>query len=797
MKHRFLLLLILIAGTTLSGFAQIPIGSWRMHLPYNNAIGLARMGSKIYTSTTSGIFIYDTDDQSIVVLNKINGLSDIGITAMAKHPTQDVIMVGYENGNLDLLMNGNLTNLPDIINSNIIGSRRINKIKFSGSFAYLATDFGMVVYNYKKKEIKESNLLMGPGGLTAMGVIDCAKLNDTIYALTKTDGLKSIRVKQDFKNTLLWKKYTDADGLPTANNIYQTIDSLNNTILITTANGMHPKVGIRFDRRLILGTIVRNVRATNNRYLLCAENTVLGTDLDADSILDTLDKEYYKKLSRPSDVIYDPDGTKWVADLDNGLLKITPTDTIQILPNGPLFNGSFALHAYKNEVALMAGGYIYPTAGNDTKNQSGFAIFSDNNWSTYNRATTNQKMPVSKDISRAFFNPFDQNLYLASFGLGIVVKNENNYSLLNDKNTDGGLCNVYYQNDCVWDISDSLAGGAKDGVRISSAIVDKLGELWVTNFEAPNGAVRKRNGSDNSWTPFVLPYTNGGFALDLVADQSNFKWVRMAPGRQNGNAGIWVLNSDGSKKVALNSQSNQGGLPSNDVFDIKEDKNGYIWVGTSKGLAVYYNPYNAFFTGGITASLPIFPPEAGRPVLENDVVTAIEIDGANRKWVGTQNNGIWLFNADITKVIAQFNVNNSPLISNFIYDIAIQKSTGEVFIATDKGLISYQSDASENVDNFGRSTGDQCDDSKIEVFPNPVKKGYDGTIAVRGLASNSEVKFVTASGKLVYKTTAQGGTATWNGKTYDGEQAHPGIYLVLSSTEDGKANCVSKIAILN
>ncbi|HPI10785.1 MAG TPA: two-component regulator propeller domain-containing protein [Catalimonadaceae bacterium] len=797
MTHRFILLLILIAGTTLSGLAQIPIGSWRMHLPYNNAIGLARMGSKIYTGTTSGIFIYDTDDQSIVVLNKINGLSDIGITAMAKHPAQDVIMVGYENGNLDLLVNGNLTNLPDIINSSIIGSKRINKIKFSGSFAYLATDFGMVVYNYKMKEIKESNLLLGPGGLTAMGVTDCAKLNDTIYALTKNDGLKSIRVQQDFKNTLLWKTYSDGYGLPLANNLYQTIDSLNNTIIITQENGIHVKIGNRFDRHKDWGTKVRNVRATGNRLLVCAENTVLETDLDGDSILDILDQEYYKKLSRPSDVIYDPDGTKWVSDLDNGLLKITPTDTIQILPNGPLFNGSFALHAYKNELALMAGGYIYPAAGNDTKNQSGFAIFSDNSWSTYNRATTNQKMPVSKDISRAFFNPFEQNLYLSSFGLGIVVKNEDNYTLLNDRNTDGGLCNVYYQNDCVWDVSDSLAGGASDGVRISSAIVDQLGELWVTNFEAPTGAVRKRNSADNSWTPFVLPYANGGYALDLVADQSNFKWVRMAPGRQNGNAGIWVLNSDGSKKIPLNNQSTQGGLPSNDVFDIKEDKSGYIWVGTSKGLAVYYNPYNAFFTGGITASLPIFPPEAGRPVLENDVVTAIEVDGANRKWVGTQTNGIWLFNADITKVIAHFDVNNSPLISNFIYDIAIQKSTGEVFIATDKGLISYQSDASENIDNLGRSTGDQCDESKIEVFPNPVKKGYDGTIAIRGLASNSEVKFVTASGKLVYKTTAKGGTATWNGKTYDGEQAHPGIYLVLSSTEDGKANCVSKLAILN
>jgi hypothetical protein len=173
------------------------------------------------------------------------------------------------------------------------------------------------------------------------------------------------------------------------------------------------------------------------------------------------------------------------------------------------------------------------------------------------------------------------------------------------------------------------------------------------------------------------------------------------------------------------------------------------------------------------------------------------VDGANRKWIGTRDNGVWLFNADITEVINHFTEENSPLISDYIYDIAVNKPTGEVFIATDKGLVSFQGDATENVDANGKTAGDACAEKDVTLFPNPVKKGYDGLIAVRGLANNSDVKFVTASGKLVYKTTAKGGMATWNGRTYEGDKAHPGIYLVLSSTEDGKANCVSKLAILD
>ena len=195
--------------------------------------------------------------------------------------------------------------------------------------------------------------------------------------------------------------------------------------------------------------------------------------------------------------------------------------------------------------------------------------------------------------------------------------------------------------------------------------------------------------------------------------------------------------------------------------------------------------------------MPIFPPEAGRPVLENEVITSIEIDGSNRKWVGTKSNGIWLFNPDITKLISHFTVENSPLISNLVYDIAINKPTGELFIATDKGCISYQTDANENIDASGNLVGSECANQNVSVFPNPVKKGFGGLIAVSGLANNSRVKFVTSSGKLVYETNSKGGMATWNGFTYDGKRANPGIYIILASSEEGAANCFSKLAILD
>jgi hypothetical protein len=777
----------------LPAWAQIPIGSWRMHSGYQNAIGLARINEKIYTATRSGLFVFDPVSESTEVLNKVNGLSDIEITAMGKHPDQNVLMLGYQNGNLDLIMDGRIFNLRDIVSSSVLGSRRINKIKFSGSFAYIAADFGMVVYNYRKREIRESNLLLGIGNKTVK-VFDCARYKDSVYALT-IDGLMSIGVREDFQNTNRWRRIGTEFGLPAVTNIFQTIDSVNGDLIITTLAGLHPYRNFAFHRRLVIGGEIRSVRAFNNQLLVCGQNNVLEVSKEADELLKTLDQKFFRKLSRPSDVLYDPDGTRWVSDLDNGLLKITPTDTIQILPNGPGFSGSFSVSSYKDEIVLHAGGYTFPGANASNNNAGGFAIFRDNTWTTY-RPDRTPGMPKVRDFVTSIFNPADQSLYFTTHGYGMVQKKGDNYIWLNDSTTGGGLCNVLVP-DCIFSPAvPSESSYYPEYVKLGGAAFDRRGNLWVANFEAPSGSVRKRS-PDGTWEARRLPFANGKYALDVLVDRNNFKWIRMAPGRETGNAGIWLINSDESEQVPFTTQSGQGSLPSNDVYDVEEDKSGYIWVGTSKGLAVFYNPVNAFFQGGTTVSTPIFPPEAGRPVLENDVVTSIEIDGADRKWVGTRDNGVFVFNSDITQVVHQFNTENSPLLSNTIYDIAINRPTGEVFFATDAGLVSYQSDASENVAADGTLNGGSCDEKSVELFPNPVTKEYEGTIAVRGLANDSEVRFITASGKLVYETRAKGGTATWNGFTYDGKKAAPGIYLVLSTTSDGKANCVSKLAILD
>jgi len=176
-------------------------------------------------------------------------------------------------------------------------------------------------------------------------------------------------------------------------------------------------------------------------------------------------------------------------------------------------------------------------------------------------------------------------------------------------------------------------------------------------------------------------------------------------------------------------------------------------------------------------------------LLETEVVTAIAVDGANRKWIGTQKAGVFLMSEDGTEQILHFDENSSPLLSNNITSIAINHETGEVFFGTDKGIISYKSTATKGSDKFKKED--------VYAYPNPVREDYEGIIAIKGLVTNAVVKITDISGTLIYETIAEGGQAIWNGKNFNGEKAHTGVYLVFASNEDGSETIVTKILVIN
>jgi len=246
--------------------------------------------------------------------------------------------------------------------------------------------------------------------------------------------------------------------------------------------------------------------------------------------------------------------------------------------------------------------------------------------------------------------------------------------------------------------------------------------------------------------------------------------------------GIVVFNPENGQSRYLNSTSTSGGLPSSSVNALVLDKDGLVWVGTNSGVSVFTNPFNVF-SGEVDAVEPIFE---NRLLLSDEIINDIEVDGGNRKWIAT-NSGVWLFNDDADRQIRFFNTQNSPLPSNEILDITIHDKTGEVFFATSSGIVSCRAG----------STQSDGSHTNVEIFPNPVREDYLGTVGISGLATDVNVKITDVSGKLIWQTQANGGTATWRVRDYNGNRAATGVYLVFSSTPDGEETFVGKIAVIN
>jgi hypothetical protein len=228
------------------------------------------------------------------------------------------------------------------------------------------------------------------------------------------------------------------------------------------------------------------------------------------------------------------------------------------------------------------------------------------------------------------------------------------------------------------------------------------------------------------------------------------------------------------------------------VYSVNEDIDGNIWVGTIAGPVVYYSPYDIIDReDDIIGTQILIPRNDGTnladPLLKGEKINCIVIDGANRKWLGTEKSGAFLMSEDGKQEIFKFNSENSPLFSDNVRSIAINDDNGEVFFGTDKGILSFKGQATKG--------GEEYQD--VYVYPNPVRENYRGDITVTGLVANVNVKITDISGNLVYETQALGGQAIWDGKNFSGERVSTCVYLVFCSNEDGTKTYVTKLLFIH
>ncbi|HNP47474.1 MAG TPA: two-component regulator propeller domain-containing protein [Bacteroidia bacterium] len=778
----FLLLLGVFSVSAQTG-SPIALGQWREHIPYNRAISLADTPDKIYCASVYGLYSYSKSTGELNLYSRLNGLSDFEISKIRYNSEKKILFIAYQSSNIDLILSDNsIVNLSDIKRKNIVGGKKINDITFLGDEAYLCCEFGIVVVDLKRMEIKDTYYIgvngksVNVNGLSTDGTYLLAACDSGIYKAQISDP-NIFNYTAWNKDTVMYEpnaNFTSTTSFAGKFFVVKTNDANNLDSLFVFNNN-------RWDPFIADGLEGATVDSYNN-YLLYRTNSKIGA-YNAAGVLQRSMNNYFYNNARIISGFYDPSGDIfWVADYNNGLVKITynPNHGEFLVPNGPQSEANWAMDC-KNGDLWVASGSLNGDA--PAYNQvNGTYHFTDSRWTTFNKSTDSLYDYCATHFGPALVavavDPTDsKHAYIGGWGGGVL-----------EYRSDGGVQVFNESNSEVHEYT-----GINGYIITGGLTFDKDNNLWVVSGGNPKPlAVRH---TDGSWESFVIPSAEfTGFGLyQILVDDYNQKWIIAREGASTGQ-GIGVFNENDAANPNDNSfkriysDVGKGGLPDMFVRAMAKDKDGAIWVGTNKGVAVFYNPGNVFSGNNFDAQKIIIQQDGyNQYLLETEFVTSIVVDGANRKWFGTYSGGVFLMSADGTKQLLHFTTENSPLPSNSINAIAIDDISGEVFFGTEKGIISYKGDATEGKE--------YCSD--YFVYPNPVKHDYSGPIAVRGLVENADVKITDVSGTLVYHTKANGGQAIWYGTNFSGERVQTGVYTVFITNEDGSQTCTTKVLFAN
>ncbi len=758
--------------------AQSALGTWKDYLNYSSGIDVTSLNDKLYLAAKNAIFIYNTTDNSIQRLNKVNGLSDVNIVLVSAHEPSGSVFIGYANGNMDIIKDSKITNFAAIKNTSAVGDKSIRHISFSGNIAFISTGLGVLEFDLTKLEVRDTYTITPSGSIS---VNETAVLNDTLFAATN-DGLYYGSIQTDLTIFSNWNLDLST---PAPFNAVRNCAAQGSKLYVNLPTAPFPALYVRHENYSWQGV---NGTADISKVKSTPDGLVLTTGYYSE--LKSIDginpevaiTEYGSTNMSAVSLTATADGVIWLADRSLGLVKRNLDNTYEfIYPDGPATNEAFDIDFKFDQLWVTTGAPSRPGNWNNNFVLSGFYALINNTWRNYTAQTEPELLDVLFfDSPKIYIDPDDENqVYVGSFWSGFAsVKNQEIEGFYDNTNTSLGIWEGSFRND------------GKDWVGVAGIAKDNAGNTWFTSARADEPlSVKTPSGT---WKSFSLTGDNGlgtnKILLDIEIDQNQQLWTIVnRDGIVVFDPGESVSDESDDKFRVLTSAVGGGGLPTNEVLSITKDLDGEMWIGTGDGVAVFYSPFDAL-TDNFSDARRILVEQDGifQYLLEGQAVSSIAVDGANRKWIGTFGAGVFLMSENGTEEIQRFTAENSPLISNDIADIAINPKTGEVFFATREGIVSYISDATQGLATNNCTT----------VYPNPVRENYTGPIAITGLLRDSEIRITDSRGNLIYKTVSNGGKAIWDGKNIDGQRVSTGVYFALSSDKEGESTCVSKILVV-
>ena len=739
---------------------------WQGYFSYNDISDISQSTTTIFATSENALYSKNSSTNQIKTTNTIDGLSGQTITSLYHSPTSNKTLVGYENGLMVVIneADGSMLNIVDIINKQLPANlKRINHFMEYNGIVYVSCDFGIVQFNLATMLFGDTYFIGNNGA--EISIKQTTVFNGFIYAAT-IDGIRKADIAN--KNLIDFNQWTQI-----ATGSWSSVEAFGAELIAINTSGYIHRYNSgsnAFAGYLQLPQAAVDMRMSENYLIITTSSSVsiynkqmaLVRQINSSQITETTVS--FTCATSIEDKIYI--GTK-----EKGMYTTTISVSSgfeNIMPSGPSRNNIFAIQATTTSLWTVYGDYnlFYNPYGLDSY---GISKYTETGWLNI----PYEKVFGAKSMVRIAVNPANEKeVYASSFFSGLLkIVDDVPTILLNQSNSALESLILVPPNPSYIDI------------RINGTAFDKSGNLWVTNSLIKNGL--KTLSASGQWQSYsldkILDASSRTNFSRLSIDKNGTKWIA------TDKDGVIGFNEKNNVFKKITFGTDLGNLPTTDVRIAAPDNNNQLWIGTTKGLRVLSN-IGSFLAEDQLTTKPIIILEdnLAQELMYEQFITDIVVDGANNKWIGTADSGIFLVSPNGQETKYHFTNTNSPLPSNTINDIDINSATGEVFIATAKGMVSFKGVATGSNDNL----------NDVFVYPNPVRPEYDGTVKISGLLNKATIKITDIEGNLVYETTSEGGTIEWDTTAFGKHKVASGVYMVFISAQDGIETKVKKIMII-
>ena len=745
------------------GFAQSDL-SWQGYFSYNEIKDVSEAANAVFAVSENALFSKNTTTNLIKTTNTIDGLSGQTISSLYHSATFNKTILGYENG-LILVINqvdGTILNVVDIINKQLPANlKKINHFMEFEGIAYVSCDFGIVQFNLATMLFGDTYFI-GDNGAEII-VNQTTVFNGFIYAATN-NGIRRAAIANE--NRIDFNQWTTVaagnwSGITAFGTDLYATDTFGNVQKLSATSSSFTGFTQLPQRSVDMRATTDNlILTTLNSIYIYSNQMVLVRQINTNQIPES--NLGFTCATILGDAVFI--GTK-----ENGLITTSLASAVTFensTPIGPARNNIFSLQVTPNVLWAVYGDY---TAGYNPYPLDSYGIskFNEKGWLNI----PYQKVLGAQSMTRIAINPSNENeVYASSFFSGLL-KIENDEPKILYNQTNSGLESL------------TFVGPDYVDIRVNGSAFDKSGNLWVTNSRIKNGLKVLKPGGQ--WQSYAMDNILDS-AIDnnfgtMAIDKNGTKWLSTSED------GVIGFNETNNKFKKITSGPDTGNLPISNVRVVAVDNRNQLWIGTTKGLRVLPNVSSFQSEEQMTANpIIILEDNLAQELLFEQFITDIAVDGANNKWIGTADSGLFLVSPNGQETKYHFTINNSPLPSNVVNDIGINNATGEVFIATAKGMVSFK----------GVSTAANDDLSNAYVYPNPVRPEYQGTVKIAGLLDKATIKITDIEGNLVYETTSEGGTIEWDTTAFGKYKVASGVYMIFISAQDGVETKVKKVMII-